>query len=101
MACRGARSRCRRTVVRSCSAPIIRRPAGSPPVRPRVLGADNQRPAGYPLVGVVITADRPLLGQLRPGADVRLRAIRRDEALAALREQRMAFAAGVGGVPGL
>jgi antagonist of KipI len=66
-----------------------------PDGRPIVLGADHQTTGGYPVVGVVITADRPLLGQLRPGADVRLRAIGRDEALAALREQRIAFAEGV------
>jgi biotin-dependent carboxylase-like uncharacterized protein len=65
-----------------------------PDGRPIVLGADHQTTGGYPVVAVVITADRPLLGQLRPGAEVRLGAIGREEALAALREQRAAFAEG-------
>ena len=66
-----------------------------PDGRPIVLGADHQTTGGYPVVAVVITADRPLLGQLRPGTEVRLQAIGRDEALGALRQQRGAFAAGV------
>jgi antagonist of KipI len=66
-----------------------------PDGRPIVLGADHQTTGGYPVVAVVITADRPLLGQLRPGAEVRLRTIGRGEALGALREQRAAFAEGV------
>jgi biotin-dependent carboxylase-like uncharacterized protein len=63
-----------------------------PDGRPIVLDADHQTTGGYPVVAVVITADRSLLGQLRPGADLQLKAIGRDEALGALREQRAAFA---------
>lgn len=64
-----------------------------PDGRPIVLGADHQTTGGYPVVAVVITADRPVLGQLRPGTEVRLQAVGRDDALVALREQRAAFAA--------
>ena len=49
-----------------------RRPWGAiqvpPDGLPIVLGADHQATGGYRVVGVVITADRPVLGQLRPGA---------------------------------
>ena len=41
-------------------------PAGTPVV----LGPDHQTTGGYPLLGVVIEADFPLLAQLRPGDEV-------------------------------
>jgi antagonist of KipI len=69
-----------------------------PDGRPIVLCADHQTTGGYPVVAVVITADRPVLGQLRPGTEVSLQAIGRDDALVALREQRAAFAAGTAAV---
>ena len=62
-----------------------------PDGRPIVLGPDHQTTGGYPVVAVVITADRPILGQLRPGAEVRFQAIDRDEALAALSRERAAL----------
>ena len=62
-----------------------------PDGRPIVLGPDHQTTGGYPVVAVVITADRPILGQLRPGAEVRFHAIDPDEAVAALRRQRAAL----------
>jgi biotin-dependent carboxylase-like uncharacterized protein len=65
-----------------------------PDGRPIVLGADHQTTGGYPVVAVVITADRPILGQLRPGAQVSLRTTSREEAIEALREQRAALEAG-------
>ena len=40
-----------------------------PDGRPIVLLADHQPTGGYPVVAVVIAAERPRLGQLRPGAD--------------------------------
>lgn len=39
--------------------------------RPVVLLADAQPTGGYPVVAVAITADRPILGQLRPGDAMR------------------------------
>jgi antagonist of KipI len=65
-----------------------------PDGRPILLGADHQTTGGYPVVAVVITADRPILGQLRPGAEVQFRTVPREEALVALHEQRAALAAG-------
>jgi biotin-dependent carboxylase-like uncharacterized protein len=65
-----------------------------PDGRPIVLGADHQTTGGYPVVAVVITADRSILGQLRPGAELRFRAVSREEALAALRDQDTALASG-------
>jgi len=62
--------------------------------RPIVLGADHQSTGGYRVVGVVISADLPVLGQLRPGSAVRLEAVDRTAALAALRGRREALVAG-------
>lgn len=58
-----------------------------PDGRPIILGPDHQTTGGYRVAGVVIAADRPVLGQLRPGAPVRLGATDRDTAVAALRAQ--------------
>ena len=41
-----------------------------PDRRPIVLLADHQPTGGYPVIGVVISADLPRLGQLAPGATV-------------------------------
>jgi antagonist of KipI len=46
----------------------IQLPPGGAPV---VLGVDHQTTGGYPLLGVVIEADLPILAQLAPGATVR------------------------------
>ena len=58
----------------------IQLPPGGSPV---VLGADHQTTGGYPVLGVVIRADWPLLAQLRPGAKVRLQPVSLEEAKAA------------------
>lgn len=58
-----------------------------PDGRPIILGPDHQTTGGYRVAGVVIAADRPVLGQLRPGAPVRLAATDRRSAVAALRMQ--------------
>jgi antagonist of KipI len=65
-----------------------------PDGRPILLGADHQTTGGYPVVAVVISADRPVIGQLRPGDDLRFEPIDRDAALAALRRQRADLEAG-------
>ena len=67
-----------------------------PDGRPIVLGVDHQTTGGYRVVGVVISADLAALGQLRPGAPVRLVVTDRPAALGALRAQRTAFQAGAG-----
>jgi antagonist of KipI len=65
-----------------------------PDGRPIILGVDHQTTGGYPVVAVVISADRPALGQLKAGAEVRFQAVERGEALAFLREQQAALRAG-------
>lgn len=58
---------------------------------PILLMADAQPTGGYPILGVVITADLPLAGQLAPGDAVRFAACTRDEALAALADRERAL----------
>jgi len=65
-----------------------------PDGRPIILGADHQTTGGYRVVGVVISADLPLLGQLRPGSVIHIVATDRAAALAALEERRAALVAG-------
>jgi len=65
-----------------------------PDGRPIVLGPDHQTTGGYPVAAVVIAADRPVVGQLRPGAEVSLQPVGRAEAIEALRAQEAALAAG-------
>jgi biotin-dependent carboxylase-like uncharacterized protein len=43
-----------------------------PDGRPIILSADHQTTGGYRVVGVVIAADQPIVGQLGPGTPVRL-----------------------------
>ena len=69
-----------------------------PDGRPIVLGPDHQTTGGYRIVGVVPVADRPVLGQLRPGATVRFVATDRAAALAALRAQRDVLDAGAAAI---
>jgi antagonist of KipI len=61
---------------------------------PLVLLADHQPTGGYPVVAVVARADHPRLGQLRPGAIVRFRAITAEDARTAVAEQAAALARG-------
>ncbi|HEX2754218.1 MAG TPA: biotin-dependent carboxyltransferase family protein [Candidatus Limnocylindrales bacterium] len=65
-----------------------------PDGRPIILGADHQTTGGYRVVAVVISADLAVLGQLRPGASLRLVAVDRPAALRALRARRDALSAG-------
>lgn len=66
-----------------------------PDGRPILLGPDHHTTGGYRVVGVVITADRPRLGQLRPGGRVRLEIVDRETAVAALLRQRDTLAGGL------
>jgi biotin-dependent carboxylase-like uncharacterized protein len=61
---------------------------------PIVLLADHQTTGGYPIAAVVITADHPRLGQLRPGSSALFVATTIDEARLALSRQRDALARG-------
>ena len=69
----------------------IQLPPGGAPI---VLLADHQTTGGYPIVAVVISADHPRIGQLRPGATVRFVDVSLADARAALVEQRTAFERG-------
>lgn len=59
-----------------------------PDGRPIVLLADHQPTGGYPVIAVVITAERPRLGQLRPGAELRFEETTAATAIEALRAQQ-------------
>jgi len=54
---------------------------------PFVLSVDAQTTGGYPRVAQIARADRHLLGQLRPGAHVRLLRRSADQAIAELRQK--------------
>lgn len=59
----------------------------TPTGQPILLMADHATTGGYSVVGVVITADLPIAGQLAPGDWVEFEACSIGVALAALREQ--------------
>jgi biotin-dependent carboxylase-like uncharacterized protein len=54
--------------------------------QPILLMADRQTTGGYPKIGMVITADLPIAGQLAPGDWIEFQECTRAEAGAALRE---------------
>jgi antagonist of KipI len=58
-----------------------------PSGEPIVLMADRQTTGGYPVIGVVATADLPLVAQLRPGDEVRFEEMTIERAQTALRSQ--------------
>ena len=62
-----------------------------PDGQPIVLLADGQTVGGYPVVAVVISADRPLIGQLAPTDKVRFVEVTVAQAQQALRQQAATF----------
>lgn len=58
---------------------------------PILLQADHQTVGGYPVPAVVISADLPILAQLRPGETVGFVVVDQSDALAALRARSDAF----------
>lgn len=54
--------------------------------QPIVLMRDRQTAGGYPKIATVISADLARFAQMRPGANVRFRAVDREEAVAAARQ---------------
>lgn len=58
---------------------------------PIILQADHQTVGGYAVAAVVITADLPVLAQLRPGDTVAFRRVSAADAVAALRDRSEAF----------
>ena len=71
----------------------VQLPPGGDPI---VLLADHQPTGGYPVIGVVITADHPVLGQLAPGARLRFEVASIAEAQRALHDQRREWAETLG-----
>ncbi len=60
----------------------------TPDGTPIVLMPDGPTTGGYPVVGVVIGADLPALGQLRPGDEIRFVEVDAHAAIEAIRSQR-------------
>ena len=61
---------------------------------PIILLADGQTTGGYPVPAVVISADRPRLGQARPGSRIAFEEVSLEVARDALRRRTAALAAG-------
>jgi antagonist of KipI len=57
-----------------------------PDGQPIILLADRQTTGGYPKIGQVITADLPILAQLKPGEHLRFKEVTQHEALQFLLE---------------
>jgi antagonist of KipI len=74
------------------SAPVcagaVQVPAGG---RPIVLMADGPTVGGYPVIGVVCSADLPLVAQRVPGEFLRFRAMRVEESQRAFRRRAVAI----------
>ena len=70
-------------------AGAVQVPGGGDPI---VLLADHQTTGGYPIVATVCSADLGVVAQRSPGERIRFYEVRRDEAVAALREARAALA---------
>jgi antagonist of KipI len=58
---------------------------------PIILGADHQTVGGYAVPAVVITADLPVLAQLRPGSPVGFVRVSMEDAIEALRDRSETF----------
>ncbi|HEV3472089.1 MAG TPA: biotin-dependent carboxyltransferase family protein [Actinomycetota bacterium] len=67
----------------------IQIPPGGEPI---VLMADRQTTGGYPVVGQVITADLPLVAQMKPGDELTLAQVDIAEAQEAMRETHRVLA---------
>ena len=68
-----------------------------PDGNPIILMPDHATVGGYPIIACVITADLPVLGQLRPGDTVRFSVVERADALRQLRHHQQALAQRVTG----
>ena len=69
-----------------------------PDGRPIVLLADHQTVGGYPVLAAVITADRPAIGQLAPGAHVRFVVVSIAQAQRTYREQKAQMQEAIAGL---
>ncbi len=80
------------------STPMVTGAVQVPPDgRPIVLLPDHATVGGYPVVGCVVTADLPVLGQLRPGDEVAFREVDLATARRLADEARRSTASRVGG----
>jgi antagonist of KipI len=68
--------------------------------QPIVLLADHQTIGGYPVIAVVIRADRPRIGQLAPGASVRFETVSHETARKAWLDQQDALRRTAGEISG-
>lgn len=59
--------------------------------KPVILLADRQTTGGYPKIAHVISADLPILAQMKPGDRIRFKEVALEEAQALLREQERYF----------
>ncbi len=66
-----------------------------PDGNPVVLGPDHHTTGGYPLAGVVIEADLPILAQLRPGDEISFQDVSLAEALVARATARRELREGI------
>lgn len=64
-------------------------PPGGEPI---VLMADRQTTGGYPVIAQVITADLPLVAQMKPGDELTFAEVSIDDAQAALRDMQRSLA---------
>lgn len=70
------------------SAPVFPGTIQCPPDgEPFLLGPDAQTTGGYPRIAQVIRADRHLIGQLRPGAEIQFVKVSNDRATAIYRQK--------------
>jgi antagonist of KipI len=68
-----------------------------PDGQPILLMADRQTVGGYPILGHVISADRPKAAQLWPGDRIRFASVSLDDARAQLQAQTVAMTAWLNG----
>ena len=66
----------------------------TPSGQPLILLPDAGPTGGYPVIAVVATADRSIIGQARPGGTLRFRLVDQDAARAAERDRRQVLAIG-------
>jgi len=66
----------------------IQLPANGLPI---ILAADRQTTGGYPKIGIVISADFPALGQLKPGDEIEFRCVSYEESVRELQAVEVAI----------
>lgn len=81
------------------SAPVFPGTIQCPPDgEPFLLGPDAQTTGGYPRIAQAIRADRHLIGQLRPGADMQFVKVTNDRATAIYRQKLLLLTPWLGAI---